>query len=81
MLEVGKHVNVYTQACDNTSAALLFKRIFKNMLDNHVTRRLKITRDAKIDKIFKHLLQKNTEVVSQINGYLDEQQAQINVCR
>lgn len=68
--EVGKHIEVYIEQSDNANSSLLVKKIFKNLLDTHFVRKLKISREAKIDKIFNHLVTKNEEVLGHINRYV-----------
>jgi len=68
--EVGKHIEVYIEQSDNANSSLLVKKIFKNLLDTHFVRKLKISREAKIDKIYNHLFTKNEEVLGHITRYV-----------
>ena len=64
IMEIGKNVEVYVEVCENINSALVVKKIFRNLVDNHSQRKLKISKESKIDKILKHLITKNEEVDS-----------------
>jgi hypothetical protein len=67
--EVSKAADVYFEACDNQNSVMVVRRIMKNMKENNQTRKLKITKENKIEKIFKHLYSKNEDADNQINKY------------
>lgn len=61
--EVSKNIDIFTEQCEHQNTSLAIKRLFKNMMETHTLRKLKITKTMKIDKIFKHLLLKNEYAV------------------
>ncbi len=56
-----KAAEVYFEVCDNQNSILIVRRILKNMKENNHMRKLKITKENKIEKIFKHLYSKNED--------------------
>lgn len=67
--EVIKATEVYSESCDNQSSALVIRKILRNMKENHQQRQLKITKEQKIDKVFRYLYLKNEEAENQIARY------------
>jgi folylpolyglutamate synthase/dihydropteroate synthase len=67
--EVTKAADIYIDTCDNQNSGLVIKRLMKNMKENNQMRKLKITKENKIEKIFKHLHSKNEDADTQISKY------------
>jgi hypothetical protein len=61
MSEMGRALETYIEACDNQNSVLVIKRIYKNLKDNHQQRQLKITKEAKVEKVFKYLQLRNED--------------------
>ena len=59
--EVTKAAEVYFEVCDNQNSVVVVRRILKNMRENNQMRKLKITKEQKIEKILKHLQSKNED--------------------
>lgn len=67
--EVGRHVDIYTDNVESQNSANQVRRLYKNMCDTHHLRRVKLFKDAKIDKCAKLFLSWNDETKRHINTY------------
>lgn len=56
-----KAADVYFEVCDNQNSIVIVRRILKNMRENNHMRKLKLTKEHKIEKILKHLYAKNED--------------------
>lgn len=59
--EAGRHCDVYCNMVESQNRANDVRRLYKNMVDTHHTRRVKLFKDTKTDKYYKLLLSQNEE--------------------
>lgn len=64
-----KAAEVYFEVCDNQNSVVVVRRILKNMRENNNMRKLKLTKEHKIEKIMKFLYSKNEDADNQISKY------------
>ncbi len=69
MREVCRHIDVYIDCCDSSNAQNTARKIYKNMSDTHHVRRVKLFKDAKIEKYYKLLLTYNDDAKRHIINY------------
>ena len=55
------------------NSAQIIKKIFKSMLETHILRKLKISRESKIDKVYRYLQLSNEEVKNNMQRYRKKQ--------
>lgn len=67
--EIGRHVDVYCENIESSNSSNQVRRLYKNMVDTHHLRRVKLFRDTKTDKFFKLLLSHNEESKKYVLAY------------
>lgn len=65
---------MYAENVESQNSANAVRRIYKNMSDTHYLRRVKLFKDAKIEKTFKLLMSFNEESKRHINSYKQKHQ-------
>lgn len=67
--ETGRHVDTYCSNVESSTSANQVRRLYKNMMDTHHTRRVKLFKETKSDKYFKLLINQNEESKKHIMSY------------
>jgi hypothetical protein len=67
--EIGRHVEVFCDCVDSQNSINQVRRNYKNMLDTHHLRRVKLFKETKSDKYYKLIMGQNEESRKHIINY------------
>lgn len=67
--EVGRYADIFADNVESQNSSNVVRRIYKNMLDTHHVRRVKLYKEAKIDKCQKLFISFNEETKKHIMLY------------